>query len=284
MLAGSDELRALINVDRPTAIVDVGANPINGDPPYAEMLAAGLCTVTGFEPQSEALAELERMKGPLERYLPYVIGDGAPHTLNITIESGMTSLLEPDPVRLKMFNGFEEWGQVVERREMPTRRLDDVEEIAHMDMLKIDVQGAELLVFEGGRNRLRDAVVVHTEVSFVPLYRDQPSFGDVDQDLRALGFIPHALADLKRWPLAPVVYDGDIRRPMHQLLEADLVYVRDVVGSDEITDEQLAHLALLSHCVYGSSDLTHRVLSAMSERHLVPSDAPARYLALAHPE
>ena len=49
---------------RLTAIVDVGANPIEGDPPYVEMLHAGLCTLTGFEPQPEALAALEREKGP----------------------------------------------------------------------------------------------------------------------------------------------------------------------------------------------------------------------------
>ena len=34
--------------------------PIDGDPPYKAMLAAGLCEVTGFEPQAEALARLEK--------------------------------------------------------------------------------------------------------------------------------------------------------------------------------------------------------------------------------
>lgn len=283
MLAGTTQLCDLIDPHRSTAIVDIGANPVDGDPPYAEMLRAGLCTVIGFEPQPEALAELERKKGSLERYLPYVIADGFPHTLKVTAASGMTSLLEPDPARLEMFNGFRDWGQVVARHSVQTNRLDDLAELENMDMLKIDVQGAELLVFGGGRKRLRDAVVVHSEVSFVPLYRDQPTFGDVDQDLRSMAFIPHALVDLKRWPLAPVIYDGEFRKPMHQLLEADLVYVRDLMGSDEMTNEQLAQLAMLSHCVYGSSDLAHRAISVMSQRNIVPSDAAARYLASAHP-
>ncbi len=55
---------------RATEVVDVGANPIDGKPPYTAMLSAGLCRVTGFEPQEQALLELEQRKGPNEHYLP----------------------------------------------------------------------------------------------------------------------------------------------------------------------------------------------------------------------
>jgi hypothetical protein len=65
------EFRNLLSPQRLTDVVDVGANPIEGEPPYAPMLAAGLCRVTGFEPQQEALLELQTKKGPNERYLPY---------------------------------------------------------------------------------------------------------------------------------------------------------------------------------------------------------------------
>ncbi len=51
-------LNDLLEPGRLTAVVDIGANPIDGDPPYHEMLRKGLCTVTGFEPQPEALASL----------------------------------------------------------------------------------------------------------------------------------------------------------------------------------------------------------------------------------
>ncbi len=88
-----------------------------------------------------------------------------------------------------------------------TTRLDDCAGV-HFDLLKIDVQGAELMVFANGRQRLAEAVAVQTEVSFVPLYKDQPSFGAVDTELREQGFIPHAMTALKRWPIAPTVFDG----------------------------------------------------------------------------
>src|SRR4051794_29170158 len=69
----------LLAAERLTSVPDSGATPIAGAPPYARMLRAGLCTVTGFEPQPEALAELNARKGPLEHYLPDVVGDGAEH-------------------------------------------------------------------------------------------------------------------------------------------------------------------------------------------------------------
>ena len=59
-------------------------NPIDGDPPYKKMLQSGLCTVTGFEPQTDALAELHRRKGPFETYLPNAVGDGQTHRLMVT--------------------------------------------------------------------------------------------------------------------------------------------------------------------------------------------------------
>src|SRR5271155_454340 len=41
------EFRNLMSPQRLTDVVDVGANPIDGEPPYTPMLAAGLCRVTG---------------------------------------------------------------------------------------------------------------------------------------------------------------------------------------------------------------------------------------------
>ena len=48
---------------RLTEVVDIGANPIDEEPPYKTMLADGACRVTGFEPQAEALAALAGTPG-----------------------------------------------------------------------------------------------------------------------------------------------------------------------------------------------------------------------------
>ena len=200
-----ESLHQILAPSRLTSIVDVGANPIDGDPPYKAMLAAGLCEVTGFEPQAEALARLEEKKGPQERYLPYALGNGSRGLLNVCELEGMTSLLVPEPKHLALFNLFPIWGQVKARIPVATRKLDDIAEIAHLDFLKMDVQGAEREVLAHGRAKLKDAVAVQTEVSFVPLYQGQPSFGEMDLALRELGFLPHCVTGTKIWPLAPMV-------------------------------------------------------------------------------
>jgi FkbM family methyltransferase len=271
-------LAGLIEPSRLTSIVDIGANPIDGDPPYQAMLAAGLCTVTGFEPQPEALVELKRKQGPHETYLPYAVGDGKAHTLRIASASGMTSLLVPDARRLAMFNGFPPWGQVVAEEELETKRLDDIDELPPIDLLKIDIQGGELAVFRGGDAALADAVAVHTEVSFVPLYEEQPVFGDIDLDLRARGFIPHAFAAIKRWAIAPVTFAGDFRVPGNQLLEADVVYVRDFGKPEELSDDQLRQLAMIAHHVYQSIDLAYFCVMTLAQRGLADANAANRYL------
>jgi FkbM family methyltransferase len=262
----------LVRCSRPTRVLDIGAAPIDGRPPYKEMLDYGLCTVTGFEPRPGALAQLEQRKGPLERYLPHVVGDGREHRLKITKAEGMTSLLTPDENQLRLFNGFPEWGSVVEEVDVQTHRLDDLD-IDEFDLLKIDVQGAELMVFQHGRERLRDAVAVHTEVSFVPLYVGQPTFGEVDVELRAQGFVPHSMPDLKRWAITPTMFGENIYNPGNQLLEADIVYVRDIAHPEQMTSEQLAHLAMIAFHIYGSIDLAVFCLIELRQRGRAPEDA-----------
>jgi FkbM family methyltransferase len=276
----SDALFDLLRPQRLTAIVDVGANPIDGIPPYQGMLAKGLCTLVGFEPQPDALARLDQRKGPRERYLPYAIGDGRKRVLYVCANRGMTSLLEPDRERLALFNNLGFLGMVENKRPIATRRLDDVQELDHLDLLKIDIQGSELDVFKGGRRLLRRAVAVQTEISFVPIYRDQPAFGTVDIFLRAMGFVPHCFTNIRTWTLAPMAISGNPHQAVNQLLEADMVYVRDFCRQENMDAEQWKHLALIAHHCYGSTDLTLRAIAAAASVGGLPQGAPERYLDL----
>jgi FkbM family methyltransferase len=276
--AGSDGgWRDLLAPSRLTAVVDIGANPIDGDPPYAAMLADSLCTVVGFEPQAEALAELLAAAGPNERYLPHAVGDGGEHELKVTWMNGMTSLLEPDVERLSALNEFARYGDVLSRSPISTTRLDDVTDLGPLDLLKIDVQGSELPVFRHGRRTLAGAVAVHTEVSFAPLYREQPLFGEVDAELRAQGFVLHTFAALKKWPISPAVFDGDLFENHQQFIEADVAYVKDFSRLDLLEPDQVKHLALLAHHVWGSPDLAVRCLVHLVEAGVVDAEVVPAY-------
>lgn len=272
----SEFLIDILKPDRLTAIVDVGANPIDGDAPYRSLLERRLCRVTGFEPQHEALSQLNARKSDLESYLPYVVGDGSQGRLHICRASGMTGLLAPDPNALRHFNGFSELGAVIGEESIETRRLDDIAEIESLDFLKIDVQGSELAVFQSGRSKLSAATIIQTEVSFINFYKDQPSFGELDMELRSQGFIPHALLAQKRRLIAPMVND-DRHAGLNQILEADAVYVRNYMVPETLTSGQLKHMAIVAHYCYGSFDLASNCIHHLAARGDIDSESVARY-------
>jgi hypothetical protein len=212
--------------------------------------------------------------------LPYAVGDGGARTLNICSASGMTSLFEPDQAALGLFDVLRPLGEVIDRIPLQTRKLDDISEIQHLDFLKIDIQGGELAVFQGGKVKLSEAVAIQTEISFVPLYRNQPSLGDIDLEMRSQGFIPHCFAAVKLWPIAPCVVDNNPRQALNQLLEADIVYVRDFSRPEAMSDEQLKHLALIAHHCYKSFDLALRCVMLLEWRQGLKTGAQQQYLEI----
>lgn len=57
-----------------------------------------------------------------------------------------------------------------------------------IDILQLDVQGAELLVLKGLGSRIKDVRLIWLEVSSVELYCKQPLAKDIDEYLHAHGF------------------------------------------------------------------------------------------------
>ncbi|MBI3445029.1 MAG: FkbM family methyltransferase [Magnetospirillum sp.] len=260
-------LSQILGIDLEISVVDVGANPIDGDPPYKPLLSAGKARVLGFEPNPEALARLEGAKGPRETYLPHAVGDGRRHTLRLCQAQGMTSLLAPNFTMLDCFHGFSDWAKVIEEVPLDTVRLDDVAAIDRLDYLKIDIQGGELMVFENATRLLADCLVIQTEVEFVPFYVDQPLFGEVDIFLRGQGFLFHRF-----WPeagsraLKPMVIENNIYRGLSQLVSADALFIKDFTRLDRLDDGQLLRMATILHDVYQSLDVVLRLLMEHDRR------------------
>lgn len=55
-------------------------------------------------------------------------------------------------------------------------------------LLWIDVEGAELQVFQGGERVLQNVRLIHVEVSFRPMQIGKPLFWEIEKYLRAFGF------------------------------------------------------------------------------------------------
>lgn len=235
-------------------VVDVGANPIDGTPPYKGLLDRGYINLVGFEPQKEALKKLNTQKGPNENYLPYAVGDGTKKTLYLCQAEGMTSTLEPNFELLNRFQGYPEWAKIKQKLVVDTYRLDDIEEVPPIDWLKIDIQGGELAVFKNAEEKLKNCLVIQTEVNFIPLYKDQPLFAEIDQWMRAHGFMLHTLLEQRIRLFSPMVINNQIHQGINQLTTADAVYVKDFCSLEELNKEDIHKLAFIMQEAYGSHD------------------------------
>ncbi|MFN3973101.1 MAG: FkbM family methyltransferase [Gemmobacter sp.] len=265
-----------LRTERLTRIVDVGANPIN-PPPYLGLLEAGRCEVVGFEPQAEALARLNETKGPHETYLPHAVGDGGRKTLNLYASGGFTSLFLPDVAAMR-YLGKPKWGKVTGAVPLQTVALDDCPEVGRFDLLKIDIQGGEVMVFEGARTLMSTALAVITEVRFFPLYEGEPMLGGADTALRSQGFFPHKFMFSKAVALPSSQLPRlRFRKMRDQLLDGDAVYLRDLRQPARLTDEELRHLAILAAGVFQSHSLVLWALDHLVQRNAVAEDLPQRY-------
>ncbi|MHC1782815.1 MAG: FkbM family methyltransferase [Anaerolineaceae bacterium] len=242
-------------------IVDVGASPIEGIPVYQPVLDQGGFRLTGFEPNPAMYEALLKNLHPHMTFLPYALGDGKQATLNICSAPGMTSIFEPDLALLGNFHGFSEWSQVIERQPLMTRRLDDIAEVSEIDFMKLDVQGSELAVLESAKKKLRHILVIHVETLFIPFYKDQPLFGDIDCFLRKAGFLFHKFGKMESRIFKPLLLDNDIYRGLSQQLWSDAVYVRPFTGFADLTAGELLKIARIMHDVYDSVDLAQLALT-----------------------
>lgn len=256
----------------PIHIVDVGAMNVGEDPPYERLLTDGgpgrHAALTAFEPVPEACAALQAAARPGRRYLPYFIGDGTVRTFRLCNPPYNSSLYEPNHDLLRLYDGLDELFTVVSRTDVQTRRLDDLPEISLIDYLKIDVQGGELDAMRGGQRLLSRALVVDTEVEFVPMYKDQPLFADVDAHLRSQGFLFHtfALGALPGRTMLPMHHPADRHYRFNQFMWADAVYVRDPLTWGDLPPEDLLKMAVIIHDAYFSPDLAARALDIYDRR------------------
>jgi len=169
-------------------VIDVGAN--GGQ--FA-MMVHEICPaarILSFEPLPDCFRDLETTCDRIPGAKAFNVALGASSgtaLLNRSAFSPSSSLL-PMASRHKAL-----WPKTAEQRPVEVRvcRLDDA--IAGIDLegpvvAKIDVQGFEHRVIEGGERTLAAADIVVVEVAYETLYEGQARFDDLYSALRRLGF------------------------------------------------------------------------------------------------
>jgi len=167
----------------------------------------------------------------------------------------------------------------VEEVRMTLTALDDVEGLPDIDLLKMDVQGAELDILRHGAKRLSKAVCVVPEVRFYQMYEGEPMFADVDQELRRQGFVLHKFLAFKQVRL-PSRAGARItsRAGWSQLLDGDAAYIRNLEDHEAVSDVELARLALVADMALQSPDLCAHCLHLLADRGRISGAVVDRYV------
>jgi hypothetical protein len=113
---------------------------------------------------------------------------------------------------------------------------------------------------------LAEVVVIQAEVEFLPLYRGQPLFSEVELFLRGQGFRLHRFFPMVSRAISPVLVNANPYAGLSQLVWADAVFVRDIAAPGRFTERQLLAGAALLHDCYASHDLVFHLLAEHDRR------------------
>jgi FkbM family methyltransferase len=174
-------------------VLDVGANVGQFSTLIRKLLPGA--EIYAFEPIVACYQELShrRRADSLFHTFPYALGaeDGTA-ALNVNDFTPSSSLLPMASSHVKEFPfTAKSTGATVE-----VRRLDTVAaslDLAEPMLVKLDVQGFEMQVIEGGCETLAKADVLITEISFADFYEGQPSFEELHTEIQSLGLCFHGM-------------------------------------------------------------------------------------------
>ncbi len=135
---------------------------------------------------------------------------------NIAANSGSSSLLEMLDVHKNAAPESAYIGkEIVSIYKLDTFSDQFVDKSFKSLFLKIDVQGAEWSVLDGGQETLKRVVGIMCECSFTPLYAGEAPWLDLIQRIEGMGF--------NIWGF----YPGFSDRKTGKLLQADVLFFRD---------------------------------------------------------
>ena len=200
----------------PDVLLDVGANLGQFARESRQRGFGG--RIVSFEPLPQVFARLAQAARSDARWTVRNEALGAETgrlPMHVANSDASSSLLAPSE-RMGEFAGFLAFDTTTE---VSVRRLDDVfDEVCRPGesvVMKVDTQGFEREVLEGGQASLSRIHAVQLELSFLPLYQDEPPIEVALAWMRERGFVPAFVAP------------AYVQRPSRRWLQADVLFVRD---------------------------------------------------------
>ncbi|MFZ2160920.1 MAG: FkbM family methyltransferase [Sideroxyarcus sp.] len=262
-------------------ILEIGSAPLDETPePFHQLLDLFPGSqILAFEVEKDLCERLNKTSKPGIKTFPIALGrTEETRTFYETRHPMCCSLYRPNERLISLYNNFEV-AYLKSAGSIETVSLDyftKQNNIGSVDFIKIDIQGAELEVFQGGYNVLDQIVAMVCEVEFIPHYINQPLFGDVCAFLSKQDIMFHKFLGLFGSALSPIVVNNDPNF-VTQHIWSDAVFIRDIFKIPELSSHKLLKLGMLAY-LYGSPDLTYHCFHHYDK--LNETDLKGLFLAL----
>ena len=252
-----------IKNDTPITICDIGASSIDKTEFIDELFNNTNSKLIGFEPNEEEFNKLEK-NNPKKIFYDCAIGDGSEKYLNICKEPGMTSFLEPDMDYLNNFHSFDDFAEIIKKKKVKTKKLDDVKE--KIDLLKIDVQGYEYEIIQHGKEKIKNSLVIQLETSPIPLYKNEKTSSEVIYQLEKLGFSLHMFNKVNTKTFKPMKINNSIYQGLHHLFQLDCVMINNFKNVNSFSKDDLTKLILIMFYSFKSYDFVDYLIRIMDKK------------------
>ena len=257
-------------IDCKFTLIDIGALPIENSKPrfYKIIEYFPSSEIIGFEIEKEVCDQMNSKAAKGTRYFPFALGENnEKRKLYITENPMCTSLYKPNENLANLYHELQ-YMNLKKETEIETITLDsfvDEHSIDVIDFIKIDVQGAELDILKGSKKLLNNVLKIECEVEFIPLYHDQPLFGDIAKFLSQYNFMFNKFLGLSGRTLKPLIANRD-KTSASQHMWTDAIFIQHINKIQNLNDEKLLKLSVLA-AIYNSLDLTCYYLSLYDKRN-----------------
>ena len=257
-------------IDCKFTLIDIGALPIENSKPrfYKIIEYFPSSEIIGFEIEKEVCDQMNSKAAKGTRYFPFALGENnEKRKLYITENPMCTSLYKPNENLANLYHELQ-YMNLKKETEIETITLDsfvDEHSIDVIDFIKIDVQGAELDILKGSKKLLNNVLKIECEVEFIPLYHDQPLFGDITKFLSQHNFMFNKFLGLSGRTLKPLIANRD-KTSASQHMWTNAIFIQHINKIQNLNDEKLLKLSVLA-AIYNSLDLTCYYLSLYDKRN-----------------
>ena len=177
----------------------------------------------GVEPNDKSYQEIKSKKNDCNNYEIKNVGlwnKNEKLEINILKKKTNSSVYEPNFNLLKNFPDSERF-KIVEKEKITLSPIDSLN-INNIDFVKIDTQGSELKILEGGENTFDEVLGFEIEVSFIEIYKNQPLFLDICKYLNNKNFEFINFSEMISWKRE----NNDVGKS--QLAFADAIFLKPI--------------------------------------------------------